>query len=157
MQYLEGLTDRQTADSVRSRIDWKYLLCLELTDVGFHHTVLSEFRTRLVTEEAERLIFEKLLTLCLDKGWLKPRTRQRTDSTHVLAAIRAVTRLECAGETFRATLTPWPLRRQNGCGLRANRNGLSDTVNGSKTITCPSQKASEKNRRYFMAEMAFDY
>ncbi|MDJ0703712.1 MAG: IS1182 family transposase [Leptolyngbyaceae cyanobacterium MO_188.B28] len=104
LQYLEGLTDRQTADSVRNRIDWKYLLCLELTDVGFHHTVLSEFRTRLVTEEAERLIFENLLTLCLDKGWLKPRTRQRTDSTHVLAAIRAVTRLECAGETFRATL-----------------------------------------------------
>jgi len=104
LQYLEGLTDRQTADSVRSRIDWKYLLRLELTDVGFHHTVLSEFRTRLVTEEAERLIFEKLLTLCLDKGWLKPRTRQRTDSTHVLAAIRAVTRLECAGETFRAAL-----------------------------------------------------
>lgn len=104
LQYLEGLTDRQTADSVRSRIDWKYLLCLELTDVGFHHTVLSEFRTRLVTEDAERLIFEKLLTLCLDKGWLKPRALQRTDSTHVLAAIRAVTRLECAGETFRATL-----------------------------------------------------
>ena len=104
LQYLEGLTDRQTADSVRSRIDWKYLLCLDLTDVGFHHTVLSEFRTRVVSEDAERLIFEKLLTLCLDKGWLKPRTRQRTDSTHVLAAIRAVTRLECAGETFRAAL-----------------------------------------------------
>ncbi len=104
LQYLEGLTDRQTADAVRSRIDWKYLLCLDLTDVGFHHTVLSEFRTRLVTEDAEHLIFEKLLTWCLKQGWLKPRTRQRTDSTHVLAAVRAVTRLECAGETFRAAL-----------------------------------------------------
>ena len=104
LQYVEGLTDRQAADAVRSRIDWKYLLCLDLTDRGFHHTVLSEFRTRLITEEAESLIFERLLRLCQDKGWLKARTRQRTDSTHVLAAIRAVTRLECAGETLRAAL-----------------------------------------------------
>ena len=104
LQYVEGLTDRQTADAVRSRIDWKYLLCLELTDVGFHHTVLSEFRTRLITAQAECLVFERLLRLCQDKGWLKARTRQRTDSTHVLAAIRAVTRLECVGETLRAAL-----------------------------------------------------
>ena len=41
LQYIEGLTDRQTADAVRTRIDWKYLLCLELTDSGFHHTVAT--------------------------------------------------------------------------------------------------------------------
>jgi transposase len=69
LQYIEGLTDRQAADAVRSRIDWKYLLCLELTDTGFDHTVLSEFRTRLVVGKAENVIFEKLLTLCRDKGW----------------------------------------------------------------------------------------
>ena len=39
LQYIEELTDRQTADAVRSRIDWKYLLCLELTDSGFDRTV----------------------------------------------------------------------------------------------------------------------
>ncbi|MEM9507557.1 MAG: IS1182 family transposase [Cyanobacteria bacterium P01_E01_bin.35] len=104
LQFVEGLTDRQAADAVRSRIDWKYLLCLELEDVGFNHTVLSEFRTRLVRAEAEHLIFEQLLNLCQDRGWLKSRSRQRTDSTHILAAIRAVTRLECAGETLRASL-----------------------------------------------------
>ncbi|MEO0935999.1 MAG: transposase, partial [Cyanobacteria bacterium J06641_2] len=104
LQYIEGLTDRQTADSVRTRIDWKYLLCLELTDSGFHHTVLSEFRTRLIAGEAEALILDKLLKLCQEKGWLKSRMRQRTDSTHVLGAIRAITRLECAGETLRAAL-----------------------------------------------------
>lgn len=64
LQYLEGLTDRQTADAVRSRIDWKYLLGLKLTNTGFHHSVLSEFRTRLVTAGAERLIFERFLALC---------------------------------------------------------------------------------------------
>jgi len=104
LQDVEGLTDRQTADAVRSRIDWKYLLGLELTDIGFDPSVLSEFRTRLVIAQAEDLIFEKLLTLCKDKGWLKSRTRQRTDSTYVLASIRAITRLECVGETMRAAL-----------------------------------------------------
>ena len=89
---------------MRSRIDWKYLLCLELTDVGFDHTVLSEFRTRLVNADEERLVFEQLLAFCNEKNWIKARGRQRTDSTHVLSAIRAVTRLECAGETLRAAL-----------------------------------------------------
>ncbi len=65
LQYIEGLSDRQTADAVRSRIDWKYLLSLELTDTGFHHTVLSEFRTRLVTEQAAGLILDFLqIRLC---------------------------------------------------------------------------------------------
>ncbi|MDZ4876545.1 MAG: IS1182 family transposase ISNpu1 [Chroococcidiopsis cubana SAG 39.79] len=104
LQYVEGLTDRQAADAVRSRIDWKYLLCLELIDTGFDHTVLSEFRTRLITEHAESLVFEKLLIFCQQQEWLQARGRQRTDSTHVLASIRAVTRLECAGETLRAAL-----------------------------------------------------
>jgi transposase len=104
LQYVEGLTDRQAADAVCSRIDWKYLLYLELTDQGFDHTVLSEFRTRLVAQGAESLVFDKLLVWCQQQGWLQAKGRQRTDSTHVLAAIRAVTRLECAGETLRATL-----------------------------------------------------
>src|SRR5687768_14191057 len=48
MQFAERLTDRQAADAVRGRIDWKYALGLELSDAGFDHTVLSEFRQRLV-------------------------------------------------------------------------------------------------------------
>lgn len=63
LQFMEGLTDRQAADPVRTRIDWKYLLCLELTDPGFDHTVLSEFRTRLLDHNAERRLFDTLLVL----------------------------------------------------------------------------------------------
>src|SRR5215212_7978602 len=48
LQFVEGLADRQAAEAVRSRIDWKYLLGLELTDPGFDFSVLSEFRTRLI-------------------------------------------------------------------------------------------------------------
>src|SRR5919198_2216700 len=55
LQFAEGLTDRQAADAVRSRIDWKYAMGLELTDSGFDHTVLSEFRSRLVAGNSELL------------------------------------------------------------------------------------------------------
>jgi transposase len=58
MPCAEGLSDRQAADAVRSRLDWQYALSLELTDPGFDHTVLSEFRTRLVTGQAEQLRLE---------------------------------------------------------------------------------------------------
>jgi transposase len=81
LQFAEGLSDRQAADAVRSRIDWKYLLCLELTDPGFDHTVLSEFRSRLHEGEAEMLLFDTLLAAFRDQGLLKPRGKQRTDST----------------------------------------------------------------------------
>lgn len=104
MQYAEGLPDRQAADAVRSRIDWKYALNLELTDSGFDHTVLSEFRARLITGSAEQLLLEVFLQRCRDRKLLKARGRQRTDSTHVLAAIRVLNRLECVGETLRHAL-----------------------------------------------------
>ena len=65
LQFMEGLTDRQAADAVRTRIDWKYLLCLKLTDIGFDHTVLSEFRTRLLAYGAEGRLFEAILGLAL--------------------------------------------------------------------------------------------
>jgi transposase len=104
LQCAEGLSDRQAADAVRSRIDWKYVLGLDLTDPGFDHTVLSEFRARLVTGEAEHLLLDTLLTLARTQGLLKTRGRQRTDSTHVLAAMRVRNRLERVGETLRAAL-----------------------------------------------------
>ena len=104
LQFMEGLSDRQAADAVRGRIDWKYLLCLDLTDPGFDHTVLSEFRARLVTGEAEQLLFDTVVTRCREQGLLKARGRQRTDSTHVLAAVRVLNRLERVGETLRYAL-----------------------------------------------------
>lgn len=104
LQFAENLSDRQAAEAVRSRIDWKYLLGLELTDPGFHHTVLSEFRTRLVTGQAEQRLLDALLALAKTHGLLKVRGRHRTDSTHVLGAIRVLNRLERVGETLRAAL-----------------------------------------------------
>lgn len=104
MQFAEGLSDAQAADSVRGRIDWKYALALELRDAGFDASVLSEFRTRLSTGNAELLLFETMLTLFREQGFLKARGRQRTDSTHVLAAVQVLNRLEATGETLRHAL-----------------------------------------------------
>jgi len=104
MQFAENLSDRRAADAARSRIDWKYLLGLELADPGFDASVLSEFRSRLVAGGAETLLLDTLLTLCREQKLLVPRGRQRTDSTHVLGAVRALNRLGCAIETMRATL-----------------------------------------------------
>ncbi|MBV9560944.1 MAG: IS1182 family transposase [Bradyrhizobium sp.] len=104
LQFVENLSDREAADAVRGRIDWKYALGLTLSDPGFDHTVLSEFRTRLVAGGAERLLLDTLLQRLQEQGLVKARGRQRTDSTHVLAAVRMLNRLERVGETLRAAL-----------------------------------------------------
>src|SRR3954464_9874200 len=61
MQFRENLPDRQAAEAVRARIDWKYLLSLELDDPGFDHSVLCEFRSRLLEGGAEERLLGKLL------------------------------------------------------------------------------------------------
>jgi transposase len=103
-QFLEHLSDRQAADAVRSRIDWKYALSLELDDPGFHFSVLTEFRGRLVAGHAEYLLLDRMLEHFKRRGLIKPRGRQRTDSTHVLGAVRDLHLLELVTETLRATL-----------------------------------------------------
>lgn len=103
-QFMEGLSDRQTAESVRGRIDWKYALGLELTYAGFDYSILSEFRQRLIEGGLEQQLLNELLQVCEAKGMLKKRGRQRSDSTHVLSAVRDLNRLEMVGETLRHAL-----------------------------------------------------
>jgi transposase len=104
LQFAENLTGRQAADAVRARLDWKYALGLALEDEGFDASVLCEFRERLVAGGRERLILDLLLARLGELGLVGAGGRQRTDSTHVLAAIRGLGRLELAGETVRAAL-----------------------------------------------------
>jgi len=104
VQFAEEMTDREAADAVRSRIDLKYLLGLALNDPGFDFSVLSEFRTRLLSGGAEERLLQALLTLCQERKWLKERGRQRTDSTHILGAVRDLNRLEIVGETLHHAL-----------------------------------------------------
>lgn len=102
LQFVEQLTDRQAMVAVAGRIDWKYALGLELENPGFDNSVLSEFRGRLVEHEVSRLCFDKVLDRCRELGLVKPGGKQRTDSTHVVAAVRDLTHAELAGEAVRA-------------------------------------------------------
>ena len=104
MQFREGLSDRQAAEAVRARIDWKYLLALDLADPGVDHSVLCEFRARLLEHQAGERLLARVLDAAREAGLLKTRGRQRTDSTHVLAAVRDLNRVELLAETLRATL-----------------------------------------------------
>jgi transposase len=104
MQFAEGLTDRQAAEGVRSRIDWKYALGLSITDSGFDYSVLSEFRLRLLKGGRENQLLDSMLDQFKQQGWIKTRGKMRTDSTHILGATRQLNRLECVGETLRQAL-----------------------------------------------------
>ncbi|MEU3009167.1 IS1182 family transposase [Streptomyces sp. NPDC007020] len=104
LQFVEGLTDRQAADAVRARIDFKYALALELGDPGFDFSVLSEFRDRLIDAEAGRRVLDGILAAAREKGLLKTAGRARTDSTHVQSAARELCWLEMVAETLRSAL-----------------------------------------------------
>ncbi|MEE1664108.1 IS1182 family transposase [Streptomyces sp. WAC07094] len=104
LQYAEGLTDRQAADQVRARMDWKFLLGLELDDPGFDFSVLCDFRARLIEHGLEEKVLDLVLERISGVGLLRAGGRQRTDSTHVLAAVRTVNRMEFVGETLHSPL-----------------------------------------------------
>jgi len=104
LQAMEHLSDRVALQMVRTRIDWKYALHLPLADDGFDASVLSEFRSRLVNNQAERKFFDALLEKLKEKGMLKGRGLQRTDALTIVAATRELNRLELVMETMRLAI-----------------------------------------------------
>ena len=104
LQMTENLGDRQAAEAVGTRLDWKYALGLPLDDAGFDFSVLSEFRSRVAAHGLEEAALDALLSKLAAEGLVKARGKQRTDSTHVIAAVRALHAIELAGESVRAAL-----------------------------------------------------
>ena len=104
LQATEGLTDRQAAEAVRDKVSWKYALGLALTDTGFDHTVLSQFRTRLVEHGMQRRVLDLMVARLVEAGLVKAGGKQRTDSTHIIAAVRLLNQIELVGESVRAAL-----------------------------------------------------
>ncbi|MBD3181414.1 hypothetical protein GF312_03920 [Candidatus Poribacteria bacterium] len=104
MQYVSKLSDRQAAEAVRARIDWKYALSLELDDPGFDYSILSEFRSRLLAGGIEQHLLDAMLARFQELGLIKERGKQRTDSTHILSAVRIMSRMQSVGETLRSCL-----------------------------------------------------
>jgi len=104
LQFLLDLSDRDAAEAVRCRIDFKYALGLDLDDPGFHHSVLGDFRDRLLVDGRADRLLDLALARLKEAGLVRDRATQRTDSTHVLAAVRDLTRLELVTEAVRAAL-----------------------------------------------------
>ena len=151
MQFAEDLSDRQAADAVRGRIDWKYALGLELDDPGFDFSVLCEFRGRLTTGGAERLLLEQMLEACKVRRLLKARARQRTDSTHVLAATRDLNRLELVGETLRAALNAVAAVAPDWLRRKPHPSGSIATPRGSRRRACPRVRRPATHTRRLSA------
>ncbi|MFI1940891.1 transposase [Streptomyces purpureus] len=103
-QFLLNLSGRRAAEAVRCRLDFKYALALELDDPGVHHSVLGDFRDRLARNDRADQLFDLALQRLKDASLVKARGRQRTDSTHVLAAARELTRLELVPEAARSAV-----------------------------------------------------
>lgn len=104
MQYMAGYSDRQAAEAARDKISWKYALSLEMTDVGFDASILSDFRGRLLEHEGGSRLFEQVLSHLSEKALLKGHLKQRSDATHVIASVRNLNRLELVGESLRSCL-----------------------------------------------------
>jgi len=100
-QFMEKLPDRQAAEALRMRLDWKYALHLPLEDEGFNFSVLSEFRDRLIDGKAEGRVFETLVVQIREMGLIKEHGKQRSDSIAMLSKVRWLGRLELAVETLR--------------------------------------------------------
>ena len=86
LQRSENLTDRQAADAVRRDSTWKYALGLGLADAGFDHSVLGEFRAKVIAHGLEERVLDLPLEALAGKGLVKAGGAQRTGSTHVVAA-----------------------------------------------------------------------
>ena len=144
LQFSENLSDRRAADAVRSRIDWTYLLGLPLSDPGFDASVLSEFRTHLVKGGAETLLLDRLLGLCREQGFLAQHGRQRTDSTHVLGAVRALNRLGCAIETLRAALNVLAVAAPDGLRGHADAAWIERYERRGSDVHVPKGEAARR-------------
>jgi transposase len=104
-QFVEKLPDRQATEMARTRMDWKYALRQELTWAGFHYADLCNFRKRLLAHDRFKVIFDQLVTYLREHNLIRVGANHRTDSTHILGAVRQLSRLELIWETLRLTMS----------------------------------------------------
>lgn len=103
VQFIENLSDREVMAAIPGRIDLKYLLRLPLDHQGFDASDLVKFRKRLIEGAVHKEIFDRVLEFANEKGLVK-KDKQRTDSTHVLAAVSSMSRIELIIEAMRNAL-----------------------------------------------------
>ena len=104
LQFMEKAPDRQAVERLRLHLGWKHALGLAVNDAGFHPTSLVYFRPRLLEHQQNRIAFDALLQGLEDQGLVPRRGKQRLDSTHILAQVAQMSRLEKTRETVRLFL-----------------------------------------------------
>jgi len=124
-----------------------------LTDTGFDASILSEFRTRLVQGEIEAFALDRLLEHCQARDLLRAGGEQRTDSTHVLGAVRQVNRLELLGETLRAALNE--LAQEEGAWLQSITPPAWFERYAHRVEECRLPR-SKSGRQAYLQELAHD-
>jgi transposase len=113
MQFIEGLSDRSALQNLKFRLDWKIAFGLPLDFLGFHPTVLTYFRDRLIANAKGSYAFDQILNHLSEIGLIKSGGKQRIDSTHIIAAVRELTRIDLLHETLRLfCLDIEPMRNQ---------------------------------------------
>ena len=156
MQFRENLADRQAAEAVRARIDWKYLLGLDLTDPGFDFSVLSEFRDRLLAGSAEALLLDKLLEQCRTMGL----AQSTGPATHRLdACTRGYPCHESprtgSGSPSGPRSTNWRPSLPPGCKRWRPSRGMNATASGSRIRACREGQASRDAYAQMVGEDGF--
>jgi transposase len=150
-QFMENLGDRDAADALRLRLDWKYALHLPLDYAGFNFSVLSEFRERLIAHEAEARVLDRLLGQLRALGLIQRRGRQRSDSLAVLTKVRELNRLELVVETLRLALRA--VLKQAPDWTRA---GVPPTWEARYGERCIAAQLSQDERATLLAEVGQD-
>ena len=150
-QYLENLSDRQAAEALRVRVDWKYALHLPLGDQGFNFSVLSEYRDRVIRHQAEARLFDRVLQQLQALGLLKRRGRQRSDSLAVLSKVRDLNRLEKVVETLRLAVRS--LLETDPTWTRAT---VPPTWEEAYGVPCVADKLSKADRQALYARVGAD-
>ena len=156
LQMVEDLTDRQAAEALRCDLAWKYCLGLALDDPGVDHTVLSEFRSRVVAHQLKEQVLDLLLAKLQQVGLVAQGGKQRTDSTHVISAVQDLNRTELAGEAVRACLEALATAAPQWLAAVIDVPGWSrryaariDTWRLPKAKTKPAQLATDYGRDGF--------
>jgi transposase len=91
LQWRESLSDVETLEACNFRIDWKIALHLAMDDINiFDPSTLCRFRRRLMDHERASLMFDKILNLCIEKGFVKKRGKLRVDATHIVKHINRI-------------------------------------------------------------------
>ncbi len=100
LQWHDNLSDTETVKACERRLDWKIALGLPLEGKDFFEaSTLCYFRKRLLNNGKENFIFDKILGLCQEKGFVEKRKKQRIDATHI---IKRLNRLSTTDLLFRS-------------------------------------------------------